>query len=141
MLYLLPRLLSIMLYIAYSDFTIFFYTWIFPGIHRVDFIHKMEVSYSLPIFLIYYMIRPLPFPFWLKKCTIFCVVVIWALISIFNFILFFIITSKAAPMFESDDRFKAVERDRDRRDLFDSFMEELANKVGSSSLNLVTVIK
>ena len=44
-------------------------------------------------------------------------------------------------MFESDDRFKAVERDRDRRDLFDSFMEELANKVGSSSLNLVTVIK
>ncbi|KAK4284452.1 hypothetical protein QN277_001284 [Acacia crassicarpa] len=36
--------------------------------------------------------------------------------------------SKAAPLFENDVRFKAVERDRDRRDLFDSFMEELQNK-------------
>ncbi|XP_054786408.1 pre-mRNA-processing protein 40A-like isoform X2 [Prosopis cineraria] len=36
--------------------------------------------------------------------------------------------SKAVSLFENDDRFKAVERDRDRRDLFDSFMEELVNK-------------
>ncbi|XP_028767229.1 pre-mRNA-processing protein 40A isoform X2 [Neltuma alba] len=36
--------------------------------------------------------------------------------------------SKAVSLFENDDCFKAVERDRDRRDLFDSFMEELLNK-------------
>ncbi|KAK7269940.1 hypothetical protein RIF29_22760 [Crotalaria pallida] len=36
--------------------------------------------------------------------------------------------SKAVSMFENDERFKAVERDRDRRDIFDSFLEELVNK-------------
>ncbi|XP_061355627.1 pre-mRNA-processing protein 40A-like [Gastrolobium bilobum] len=36
--------------------------------------------------------------------------------------------SKAVSIFENDDRFKAVERDRDRRDMFDSFLEELINK-------------
>ncbi|KAI9114109.1 hypothetical protein K1719_014759 [Acacia pycnantha] len=41
--------------------------------------------------------------------------------------------SKAAPLFENDVRFKAVERDKDRRDLFDSFMEELQNKSRPSS--------
>ncbi|CAL0300387.1 unnamed protein product [Lupinus luteus] len=36
--------------------------------------------------------------------------------------------SKAVPIFENDERFKAVERDRDRRDMYDSFMEDLGNK-------------
>ncbi|KAI4295461.1 hypothetical protein L6164_035507 [Bauhinia variegata] len=36
--------------------------------------------------------------------------------------------SKAVSIFENDERFKAVERDRDRRDLFDNFIEELTNK-------------
>ncbi|MED6197496.1 hypothetical protein PIB30_056963 [Stylosanthes scabra] len=36
--------------------------------------------------------------------------------------------SKAVTIFENDERFKAVERDRDRRDMFDSFLEELINK-------------
>ncbi|XP_020207674.1 pre-mRNA-processing protein 40A [Cajanus cajan] len=36
--------------------------------------------------------------------------------------------SKAASIFENDERFKAVERDRDRRDMFESFLEELLNK-------------
>ncbi|KAL5855269.1 hypothetical protein ACOSQ4_005071 [Xanthoceras sorbifolium] len=36
--------------------------------------------------------------------------------------------SKAVTMFENDDRFKAVERERDRRDLFDNHLEELRQK-------------
>lgn len=36
--------------------------------------------------------------------------------------------SKAESIFENDERFQAVERDRDRRDIFDSFLEELKNK-------------
>lgn len=32
-------------------------------------------------------------------------------------------------MFENDERFKAVERVRDREDLFDSYMVELERKV------------
>ncbi|CAL0316327.1 unnamed protein product [Lupinus luteus] len=36
--------------------------------------------------------------------------------------------SKAVPIFENDERFKAVERDRDRRDIYDSFMEEFVIK-------------
>ncbi|XP_050943435.1 pre-mRNA-processing protein 40A isoform X1 [Cucumis melo] len=35
---------------------------------------------------------------------------------------------KAESIFENDERFQAVERDRDRRDLFESFLEELKNK-------------
>jgi len=41
--------------------------------------------------------------------------------------------SKAVSIFENDERFKAVERDRDRRDMFDSFLEELLNKVDSAT--------
>jgi len=41
--------------------------------------------------------------------------------------------SKAVSIFENDERFKALERERDRRDLFDSFMEELVNKVDSTT--------
>ncbi|KAF2320867.1 hypothetical protein GH714_031427 [Hevea brasiliensis] len=33
--------------------------------------------------------------------------------------------SKAVTMFENDERFKAVERERDRRDLFDAHLQEL----------------
>ncbi|RDX79377.1 Pre-mRNA-processing protein 40B, partial [Mucuna pruriens] len=36
--------------------------------------------------------------------------------------------SKAVSIFENDERFKAVDRDRDRRDMFESFLEELSNK-------------
>nr|XP_048336341.1 pre-mRNA-processing protein 40A isoform X2 [Ziziphus jujuba var. spinosa] len=35
---------------------------------------------------------------------------------------------KAESLFESDERFKAVERDRDRRDLFENHVEELRKK-------------
>ncbi|XP_038905352.1 pre-mRNA-processing protein 40A-like isoform X7 [Benincasa hispida] len=35
---------------------------------------------------------------------------------------------KVESIFENDERFQAVERDRDRRDLFDSFLEELKTK-------------
>lgn len=37
--------------------------------------------------------------------------------------------SKAVTMFENDERFKAVERERDRRDLFDAYLQELEVKV------------
>lgn len=37
--------------------------------------------------------------------------------------------SKVVSMFENDERFKAVERDRDRKDLFESYLEELKIKV------------
>ncbi|XP_062176471.1 pre-mRNA-processing protein 40A-like isoform X2 [Alnus glutinosa] len=36
--------------------------------------------------------------------------------------------SKAVSVFENDERFKAVERDRDRRELFDNYLVELKNK-------------
>lgn len=38
--------------------------------------------------------------------------------------------SKAVSMFENDERFKAVERSRDREDLFESYIVELERKVG-----------
>lgn len=42
--------------------------------------------------------------------------------------------SKVATMFEEDERFKAVERERDRRDLFENFIDELKEKVFSAHL-------
>ncbi|CAJ2630400.1 pre-mRNA-processing protein 40A-like isoform X2 [Trifolium pratense] len=42
--------------------------------------------------------------------------------------------SKAVDIFENDERFKAVERDRDRKDMFDSFLEELKNKERAKAL-------
>ncbi|KAK7291040.1 hypothetical protein RIF29_05900 [Crotalaria pallida] len=41
--------------------------------------------------------------------------------------------SKATSMFESDERFKAVERPRDREDLFESYMVELERKEKESA--------
>lgn len=41
----------------------------------------------------------------------------------------FLPTSKATAMFENDERFKAVERPRDREDLFESYIVELERKV------------
>lgn len=41
----------------------------------------------------------------------------------------FYLCSKAVAMFENDERFKAVERVRDREDLFDNYMVELERKV------------
>lgn len=40
-------------------------------------------------------------------------------------------------MFENDERFKALDRERDRRDLFDDHLEELRQKVRFSSSPLV----
>lgn len=41
----------------------------------------------------------------------------------------FTMISKAVTMFENDERFKAVDRARDREDLFESYMVELERKV------------
>lgn len=38
---------------------------------------------------------------------------------------------KVESIFEHDERFKAVERDRDRRDMFENYVEELQKKVSS----------
>ncbi|CAI0401259.1 unnamed protein product [Linum tenue] len=37
--------------------------------------------------------------------------------------------SKVISLFEHDERFKAIERERDRKDLFDAYLEELAEKL------------
>jgi pre-mRNA-processing factor 40 len=37
--------------------------------------------------------------------------------------------SKAIAIFEGDERFTAVERPRDREDLFESYLDELQKKV------------
>lgn len=39
------------------------------------------------------------------------------------------VISKAVTMFENDERFKAVERARDREDLYESYIVELERKV------------
>lgn len=41
----------------------------------------------------------------------------------------YFLTSKAINLFENDERFKNVERPRDREDLFDNYMVELGRKV------------
>lgn len=41
----------------------------------------------------------------------------------------YFLTSKAMSLFENDERFKDVERPRDREDLFDNYMVELGRKV------------
>ncbi|XP_050208922.1 pre-mRNA-processing protein 40A-like [Mercurialis annua] len=41
--------------------------------------------------------------------------------------------SKAVTLFEDDDRFKDVERERDRKDLFDTFLKELGEKERAKS--------
>lgn len=38
--------------------------------------------------------------------------------------------SKAITIFEEDERFKAVERVKDRENLYEDYIVELANKVG-----------
>lgn len=40
--------------------------------------------------------------------------------------------SKATSLFENDERYKALERPRDREDLFDSYIVELERKVNIS---------
>ena len=42
---------------------------------------------------------------------------------------YFVVISKAITMFENDERFNAVEKSRDREDLFESYMVELERKV------------
>lgn len=41
----------------------------------------------------------------------------------------YFLTSKAMSLFENDERFKAVDRPRDREDLFDNYIVELERKV------------
>lgn len=50
------------------------------------------------------------------------------MLSLFMFNVLFAI-SKAVTMFENDERFKAVERARDREDLFENYIVELERKV------------
>ena len=42
------------------------------------------------------------------------------------------LSSKAISIFEDDERFKAVERAKDREDLFENYKEELEKKVHSN---------
>lgn len=40
-------------------------------------------------------------------------------------------------MFEGDERFSAVERPRDREDLFESYLDDLQKKVGFNILKII----
>jgi hypothetical protein len=40
-----------------------------------------------------------------------------------------ILLSKAVTLFENDERFKAIERERDRKDLIETYLQELEEKV------------
>lgn len=45
--------------------------------------------------------------------------------------------SKAITIFEEDERFKAVERAKDRENLFEDYLVELGNKVGFRTPTMV----
>lgn len=64
-----------------------------------------------------------PFPFSLLLLWVICFLCDLCLL------MKILMNSKAESIFEDDERFQAVERDRDRRDLFESYLEELKNKV------------
>jgi len=52
-----------------------------------------------------------------------------------------ILFSKVATLFENDERFKAVERERDRRDLIETYLQELEEKVYfASSIVLSSIL-
>ena len=94
----------------------------YAGIDGVDIIYKMEVCLPnmMTISSIFCRFR------WslIYLCMLASLVTIalanWKICMTF---------SKAESLFESDERFKAVERDRDRRDLFESHIEELKKEV------------
>lgn len=45
--------------------------------------------------------------------------------------------SKAVTMFEDDERYKAVEREKDRKDFFENYIDELRQKVCFGPLTLI----
>ena len=52
-----------------------------------------------------------------------------------------ILLSKVVALFENDERFKAVERERDRRDLVETYLQELEEKVYfASSIALSSIL-
>ena len=51
-----------------------------------------------------------------------------------------ILLSKAVTLFENDERFKAVERERDRRDLIETYLQELEEKVYFASFIVLSSI-
>jgi hypothetical protein len=51
-----------------------------------------------------------------------------------------ILFSKVATLFENDERFKAVERERDRRDLIETYLQELEEKVNFASFIFLSSI-
>lgn len=95
-----------------------FYTciWFCTGVKRADLIHEMEVMSST-----FYV----SFPF----SRLLCGRGVVCFLGDLCFLMKILLNSKAESIFENDERFQAVERDRDRRDIFDSFLEELKNKV------------
>lgn len=48
--------------------------------------------------------------------------------------------SKAVTMFENDERYKAVERARDREDLFESYIVELERKVTTGCFAILHIL-
>jgi hypothetical protein len=51
-----------------------------------------------------------------------------------------ILLSKAVTLFENDERFKAVERERDRKDLIETHLQELEEKVYFASFIFLSSI-
>jgi hypothetical protein len=51
-----------------------------------------------------------------------------------------ILLSKAVTLFENDERFKAVERERDRKDLIETYLQELEEKVNFASFIFLSSI-
>jgi hypothetical protein len=51
-----------------------------------------------------------------------------------------ILFSKVATLFENDERFYAVERERDRRDLIETYLQELEEKVNFASFIFLSSI-
>ena len=91
------------------------------GVQRTHFIHKMEVL----IFI--YIVKLLMFQY--ISCLLLFKIPYHVLNILDALTKPFCVISKAVDMFQDDDRFKAVERARDREDLFDNFMVELQKKV------------
>ena len=60
-------------------------------------------------------------------------------VSLIYFLNFSTIISKAISIFEDDERFIAVERAKDREDLFEDYISELEKKV--TSLTIFVLLK
>ena len=97
------------------EILIFVFIFIFhSGVQGTHIIYQMEVCCLVIIFCYHYLSY-----YFVKSFQPY----------IFSFSIF-LWDSKAVSMFENDERFKAVERSRDREDLFESYIVELERKVG-----------